>query len=181
MGTPQSKRARFSGERRINALGVPRIVAYLVPANEFGCLDRRCTLIGGKANVVYAAVYNAAHVRYIGFTHGYLGEQELSAFRQRSILAACEHAVRSDEKFTPRTFVYRFPSWLSSLRLSQQTIESIRFQLLKRLHNHIGVKILAFMTYPYAPHAGAARPLDSGAGVLHDNAPLCRNADSRSG
>ncbi len=62
----------------INALGAPPIVAYLVPANEFACPDRRCTLIGDKANVVYAAVYNAGHVRYIGFMHTYLDEQELS-------------------------------------------------------------------------------------------------------
>ena len=81
----------------------------------------------------------------------------------------------------PDKYLHRFPSWLSSLRLSQQTIESIRLQLLKRLHNHIGLKILAFATYSYAPHAGAARPLDSGAGVFHDNTPLCRNADSGSG
>ncbi len=74
----------------------------------------------------------------------------------------------------------RFPSWLRGFRSSQQTFESIRFQLLKRLHNHIGVKILAFVAYPYAPHAGAARPLDSGAGVFHDNTPLGRNADSGS-
>lgn len=62
----------------INALGAPPIVTYLVPANEFGGPDRRCTLIGDNANVVYAAVYNAGHVRCIGFMHSYLGEQELS-------------------------------------------------------------------------------------------------------
>lgn len=81
----------------------------------------------------------------------------------------------------PDKYLQRFPSWPRSLRLSQQTLESIRFQLLKRLHNHIGVKILAFVAYPYAPHAGAARPLDSGAGVFHDNTPLGRNVDSGSG
>jgi len=62
----------------INALGAPRIVTYLVPANEFGGPDRRFTLIGDNANVVYAALYNAGHVRCIGFMHSYLGEQELS-------------------------------------------------------------------------------------------------------
>ena len=37
-----------------------------------------CTLIGDKANLVYAVVDNAAHLRYIGFIHSYLGELELS-------------------------------------------------------------------------------------------------------
>ena len=58
----------------------------------------------------------------------------------------------------PKQILDRFSSWLSSLRLFQQTFKSIRFQLLKRLHNHIGVKILALVTYTYAPHTGAARP-----------------------
>ena len=53
----------------INALGPP-------PNRR--CPDRRYTLIGDNANVVYAAVYNAGHVRCIGFMHSYLGEQELS-------------------------------------------------------------------------------------------------------
>src|SRR5215469_11151386 len=76
--------------------------------------------------------------------------------------------------------MHRCQLWLSSLRLTQKTIESVRFQLLKRPHNYIGVKILTVVTYPYAPHTGEARPLDSGAGVLHDDAPLGRNADSGS-
>jgi len=80
----------------------------------------------------------------------------------------------------PDKYLQRFLSWLRSLRLSQQTFESIRFQLLKGLHNHIGVKILAFVAYPYAPHTGAARSFDAGSSVFHDNAPPGRNANSRS-
>ena len=80
----------------------------------------------------------------------------------------------------PDKYLHRCLLWLSSLRLPQQTIESVRFQPLKRLYNDIGVKNLTVVTYPNAPHAGAARPLDSGAGVFHDNAPLGRNADSGS-
>src|ERR1700683_2351936 len=62
----------------INALGAPPIVACLEQAKEFGGSDGRCTLIGGgKANVVYAAQYNTALVRYIDFMDSYLGEEEL--------------------------------------------------------------------------------------------------------
>jgi len=58
----------------INAQGVPPIVACLEQAKQFGGSDARCTLIGGgKANVVYAAQYNTALVRYIDFMDSYLG------------------------------------------------------------------------------------------------------------
>jgi 2-methylcitrate dehydratase len=51
-----------------NALGAPPIAACLAQAKEFGGPNGRCTLIGGgKANVVYAALYNTALVRYIDF------------------------------------------------------------------------------------------------------------------
>src|ERR1700726_1679205 len=50
----------------INALGARPIEACLAQAKEFGGPDGRCTLIGGgRANVVYAASYNTALVRYI--------------------------------------------------------------------------------------------------------------------
>jgi hypothetical protein len=86
------------------------------PLNTIGpppnrrCPDRRYTLIGDNANVVYAAVYNAGHVRCIGFMHSYLGEQELG---QRWILASCEHAVRSDEELPPVAFAYQVESALT--------------------------------------------------------------------
>jgi len=58
----------------INAVGVPPTVACLELAKQFGGSDARCTLIGGgKANVVYAAQYNTALVRYIDFMDSYLG------------------------------------------------------------------------------------------------------------
>jgi hypothetical protein len=58
----------------INAVGVPPTVACLEQAKQFGGSDARCTLIGGgKANVVYAAQYNTALVRYIDFMDSYLG------------------------------------------------------------------------------------------------------------
>ncbi|MGB7467706.1 MAG: hypothetical protein WBW14_32780 [Candidatus Acidiferrum sp.] len=50
------------------------------------------------------------HVRYIGFMHSYLGEQELG---QRWILAACEHTVRSDEELPPVAFAYQVESALT--------------------------------------------------------------------
>ena len=65
-------------------------------STESSLSDRRYTLIGDNANVVYAAVYNAGHVRCIGFMHSYLGEQELG--QRWIILASCEHAVRSEEE-----------------------------------------------------------------------------------
>jgi 2-methylcitrate dehydratase PrpD len=49
-------------------------VACLEQAKQFGGSDARCTLIGGgKANVVYAAQYNTALVRYIDFMDSYCG------------------------------------------------------------------------------------------------------------
>src|SRR6202166_3238440 len=58
----------------INALDAPPIVACLEQAKEFGGSDGRCTLIGGgQANVVYAAQYNTAVVRYVDYMDSYLG------------------------------------------------------------------------------------------------------------
>src|SRR5215469_4058366 len=95
---------------------------------------------------------------------------------------SCKHRLTSTIPLAEvlDKYLHRCQLWLSSLRLPQQTIESVRFQLLKRLHNDIGVKILTVVTYPYAPHTGETCPLDSGAGVLHDDAHLGRNADSGS-
>jgi len=43
--------------------------------------------------------------------HSYLGEQELG--QRWIILASCEHAVRSDEEFTPLAFDYQVESALT--------------------------------------------------------------------
>ena len=86
----------------INAQGVPPIVACLEQAKQFGGSDARCTLIGGgKANVVYAAQYNTALVRYIDFMDSYLGGEELChpSDNVGAVLAACEHAGRSGKEF----------------------------------------------------------------------------------
>jgi hypothetical protein len=88
----------------INALGAPPIVACLEQAKEFGGSDGRCTLIGGgQANVVYAAQYNTAVVRYVDFMDSYLGGEELChpSDNLGSILAVCEHAGRSPNNSSP--------------------------------------------------------------------------------
>src|SRR5271167_3601485 len=102
----------------INALGVPPIVACLEQARQFGGSDARCTLIGGgKANVVYAAQYNTALVRYIDFMDSYLGGEELChpSDNVGAVLAACEHAGRSGKEFlTALAVAYQVESALTS-------------------------------------------------------------------
>jgi 2-methylcitrate dehydratase PrpD len=102
----------------INALGVPPIVACLEQAKQFGGSDARCTLIGGgKANVVYAAQYNTALVRYIDFMDSYLGGEELChpSDNVGAVLAACEHAGRSGKEFLAALAVaYQVESALDS-------------------------------------------------------------------
>src|SRR5271169_6949113 len=86
----------------INALGAPPIVACLEQAKEFGGSDGRWTLIGGgQANVVFAAQYNTAVVRYIDYMDSYLGGEEVChpSDNVGSILAVCEHAGRSGKEF----------------------------------------------------------------------------------
>jgi 2-methylcitrate dehydratase len=86
----------------INALGVPPIVACLEQAKQFGGSDARCTLIGGgKANVVYAAQYNTALVRYIDFMDSFLSGEELChpSDNVGAVLAACEYAGRTGKEF----------------------------------------------------------------------------------
>jgi 2-methylcitrate dehydratase len=85
-----------------NALGAPPIAACLAQAKEFGGPNGRCTLIGGgKANVVYAALYNTALVRYIDFMDSYLAGPELChpSDNTGAVLAACEHTGRSGKEF----------------------------------------------------------------------------------
>ncbi len=102
----------------ITALGVPPIAACLEQAKQFGGSDARCTLIGGgKANVVYAAQYNTALVRYIDFMDSYLGGEELChpSDNLGSVLAASEHAGRSGKEFlTALAVAYQVESSLTS-------------------------------------------------------------------
>src|ERR1700689_2503626 len=102
----------------INAIGAPPIVACLENAKQFGGSDARCTLIGGgKANVVYAAQYNTALVRYIDFMDSYLGGEELChpSDNVGAVLAACEHAGRSGKEFlTALAVAYQVESALTS-------------------------------------------------------------------
>jgi 2-methylcitrate dehydratase len=86
----------------INAIGAPPIAACLAQAKEFGGPDGRCTLIGsGKADVVYAASYNTALVRYIDFMDSYLAGGDLChpSDNMGAVLAACEHTGRSGREF----------------------------------------------------------------------------------
>src|SRR5580698_8646774 len=103
----------------INALGAPPIVACLEQAKQFGGSDARCTLIGGgKANVVYAAQYNTALVRYIDFMDSFLGGEELChpSDNVGAVLAACEYAGRSGQEFLAALAVaYQVESELTSV------------------------------------------------------------------
>jgi len=102
----------------INALGAPPIVACLEQAKEFGGSDGHCTLIGGgQANVVYAAQYNTAVVRYVDFMDSYLGGEEIChpSDNLGSILAVCEHAGRSGKEFlTALAVAYQVESALTA-------------------------------------------------------------------
>ena len=77
----------------INVVGAPPIAACLAQAKEFGGPNGRCTLIGGgKADVVYAALYNTALVRYLDFMDSYLAGGDLChpSDNTGGVLAACE-------------------------------------------------------------------------------------------
>jgi MmgE/PrpD N-terminal domain len=122
----------------IGALGALPIEAYLAQAQEFeefGGSSARCTLIGGgQANVVYAAAYNTALVRYLDFMDSYLAGAELChpSDNMGAVLAASEHAGGSGKDFlTSLAVAYEVeaaltaaaPSWLtgSTLRHSSLT------------------------------------------------------------
>jgi 2-methylcitrate dehydratase len=102
----------------INALGAQPIEACLAQAKEFGGPDGRCTLIGGgRANVVYAASYNTALVRYIDFMDSYLGGAEIChpSDNTGAVLAASEHAGRSGKDFlTALAVAYQVESRLTA-------------------------------------------------------------------
>jgi 2-methylcitrate dehydratase len=86
----------------IGALGAPPIEAYLAQAQAFGGSGPRCTLIGGgQANVVYAAAYNTALIRYLDFMDSYLAGAELChpSDNLGAVLAAAEHAGGSGKDF----------------------------------------------------------------------------------
>jgi 2-methylcitrate dehydratase len=102
----------------INALGARPIEACLAQAKEFGGPGGRCTLIGGgRANVVYAASYNTALVRYIDFMDSYLGGAEIChpSDNVGAVLAASEHAGRSGKDFlTALAVAYQVESVLTA-------------------------------------------------------------------
>src|ERR1700686_2037453 len=86
----------------INALGAPPIEACRAQAEEFGGRVGRCTLIGGgRGNIVYAAFYNPALVRYVDYMDSYLVGGGLChpSDNTGAILAAGEHADVSGKDF----------------------------------------------------------------------------------
>jgi 2-methylcitrate dehydratase len=102
----------------INAIGAPPIAACLAQAREFGGTNGRCTLIGGgKADVVYSALYNTALVRYVDFMDSFLAGPELChpSDNTGAVLAACEHAGRSGKEFlTALAVAYQVQSVLTA-------------------------------------------------------------------
>jgi 2-methylcitrate dehydratase len=102
----------------INAVKAAPVVACLEQAKEFGGGQNcRCTLIGGgKANVVYAAQFNTAAVRYIDFMDSYLAAHGLChpSDNTAAVLAVCEHAGRSGKEFlTALAVAYQVESMLT--------------------------------------------------------------------
>jgi 2-methylcitrate dehydratase len=86
----------------INALGAPPIQACRAQVEEFGGRDGSCALIGGgRANVVYAAFYNTALVRYVDYMDSYLAVGGLChpSDNTAAILAASEHADLTGKDF----------------------------------------------------------------------------------
>src|SRR3984885_3440680 len=102
----------------INALGASPTAACLALAKEFGGPNARCTLIGGgKANVLYAALYNTALIRYVDFMDSYLAGPELChpSDNTAAVLAACEHTGRSGKEFmTALAVAYQVQSVLTA-------------------------------------------------------------------
>jgi 2-methylcitrate dehydratase len=97
---------------------VPSERHRLAQAKEFGGPNGRCTLIGGgKAEVVYAALYNTALVRYVDFMDSYLAGPELChpSDNTGAVLAACEHTGRSGKEFlTALAVAYQVQSILTA-------------------------------------------------------------------
>jgi len=86
---------------KLHARLAETIEACVAQAKEFGGPGDRCTLIGGKVNVVFAASCSTPLVRYIDFMGSYLGGAELCYPSDNigAVLAACEHAGRSGKEF----------------------------------------------------------------------------------
>ena len=101
----------------INALGAPPIEACLAQAKEFGGPEGRCSLIGGgHANIIYAAFYNTALVRYIDWMDSYLGGVEIChpSDNTGAVLAASEHVGSSGKDFlTALAVAYQVDSVLT--------------------------------------------------------------------
>jgi 2-methylcitrate dehydratase len=101
----------------VSALEAPPVAACLAHAKAFGGPDGNCTLIGGgAANVVYAAFYNTALVRYVDFMDSYLAGSQLChpSDNTAAVLAACEHAGRSGREFlTALAVAYQVESTLT--------------------------------------------------------------------
>jgi 2-methylcitrate dehydratase len=128
----RTKYADLSAERRerlkvsvldslacaIAGLGAPPTEACLAQAKEFGGPGGRCTLIGGgQANVVYAASYNTAAVRYIDFMDSYFAKGGLChpSDNLGAVLAVSEHADRSGKDFlTALAVAYQVESVLTA-------------------------------------------------------------------
>lgn len=86
----------------INALGAPPIEACRAQVEEFGGGGGSCALIGGgRANIVYAAFYNTALVRYVDYMDSYLGVGGLChpSDNTAAVLAASEHADLTGKDF----------------------------------------------------------------------------------
>ena len=86
----------------INALGAPPIEACRAQVEEFGGGVGSCALIGGgRANIVYAAFFNTALVRYVDYMDSYLGVGGLChpSDNTAAILAASEHADLTGKDF----------------------------------------------------------------------------------
>ncbi|HXB15753.1 MAG TPA: MmgE/PrpD family protein [Solirubrobacteraceae bacterium] len=86
----------------ISALGAPPIEACRAQAQEFGATAPDCTLIGGgRANLIYAAFYNTALVRYVDYMDSYLASGGLCHPSDNigAILTASEHADLTGKDF----------------------------------------------------------------------------------
>ena len=101
----------------VSGLDAPPVASCLAQAKAFGGPGGDCTLIGGgAANVVYAAFYNTALVRYVDFMDSYLAGSQLChpSDNTGAVLAACEHAGRSGEEFlTALAVAYQVESALT--------------------------------------------------------------------
>jgi 2-methylcitrate dehydratase len=102
----------------INALGAPPVEACREQAEEFGGPGGRCTLIGGgHGNVVYAAFYHTALVRYIDYMDSFLVSDGLCNPSDNigALLAAGEHADLSGKEFvTALALAYQVEAQLTA-------------------------------------------------------------------